>query len=68
MFGKNGGIVDLPEPRRAIECDDPLESEGRDDEGVRDQDNDNRMGGRGWSKSDMDVIVEAIRQSGLPVV
>ena len=68
MFGKNGGIVDLPEPRWAVERDDTLESEGHDDEGVRDRDNNDWTGGHGWSKSDMGVVVEAICQSGLPVV
>jgi len=67
VFGKNERIVDLPEPRQAFERDDPLESEGRDDEVARDQDNNDRTGGHGWSKSDMGVVLEAIPQSGLPM-
>ena len=64
MFEKNERIVDLPELRWAFECDDPLESEGHNDEVARDRDDDDQTGSCGWSKLDMGVILEAILQSG----
>ena len=45
---------------------DPFESEGREDEAVvRDRDDEDRTGGCGQSNSDMGVVIEAAYTSGL---
>jgi len=66
VFGKNERIVDLSEPCQAFEHNNSLESEGHDDQVVRDRDDDNQTEGRGWSKLDIDVVLEQYPSQACP--
>lgn len=65
MSGKNEIDADLPE---TFERDDPFEhDEERNEEVARDREDDDWTGIRGWSKSDIGIVLEARYLLGSPV-